>query len=716
MSLGDEGGDAASLRTSAYNELTKQLELETNKLKKGVADGKEQLSLVDLPQSHKDAVPPTTSHAQAAVRNAYVQTLRIRLTVGQLLHGEISEVPVPAPGAEAQAPPLAAPAAQVAQIQQVKHECSDDRGGAGPTRLGGMAQPVEPPPAGAASVALRLDDDEEVVALLEADGERDETSEADGAKEGAGAAADDSKDKESRIRRGRFRSKASASDLTARSADKNEAADEAQHEAEGGGGNQPILGALPQIGAACAAASNGDAATASEEARVDGGDSGAAAATAEQEVPAEGPAAQAEAKAADSATADSNAGTRAAEKANEVIDADSAATALASYMQLNKAMLPAVDISLVVLPSAIVTTLDAMLHEPQSEKVVKTHKVTTHKLKALEVIVAGLQQSVTDLKRHSTNSKRAADRNQKKIEGDKEKDEISKSKTAAIANAKQVRDRQEQSMKLSGLFRIKTDKFSLVPAVDTKEQWNQFFIDSSGDRAVKCQVCDEISKFSGTEIIQRVISNFGSGYKKTKQFLETGAHTAPMMPKQGREETDAFMTQFMPVNCVDVTKVLPTFKGACWMYGLQSALPKTEPLPSGAGQLRLQMMGAVTMILADVAHLAKVVAAANPDGRHASLDACTKLLHNLSETQVEECMKQKCHLWFVELKKFEMLWIPAGFVCATRAGDSASLTYGLRKSFFHESHAAKTSLTAMKDAIKVEGKNVSRMEDVINLY
>lgn len=393
-------------------------------------------------------------------------------------------------------------------------------------------------------------------------------------------------------------------------------------------------------------------------------------------------------------------------------------------MQQNAALMPVVDMSLVELPSEISDKLDKMLHMTKAEDIISLHKDIDKKIKALGVIVAGLAQALTDLKRHLANAKRTQDREVKKKVQDSEKDEIHKAKVKALDVAQQVRSQQEHNMKLSQLFKLGDQAFKSVNRVETIEAWTKHMTTCNEGDPLVLAPCDEVKKFLGSELVQKVLGNFGSSYKKTKSLMDTGLHNTPLLPKQGLEDVESIMATLASFPQKTVTHVIANFHKSSWLYGMAAQWPKVEALPSAAGQLRIHVMGSARFVLVDggafnKALTEKVHAKAKEDGKaempSVGLEYACKTIHDMTDEAIAEFKKLQVVFHCVTLKPNEVLWIPAGFLCGAR-GEQSSLLYGIRKSYYDAGPATKQSLEAIGSMMGADSRVPGRLNQVIGLY
>ena len=232
---------------------------------------------------------------------------------------------------------------------------------------------------------------------------------------------------------------------------------------------------------------------------------------------------------------------------------------------------------------------------------------------------------------------------------------------------------------------------------------------SSDSAPTKMTACDAGKTYLGMPLVQKVMCNFGTQYKKSKGFDDLGVHSSPMLPKQGKEESEKLMEELAQFEAQDVAKVLPSFKDMVWLYGCKPQFPRVEALPSAAGQLRLQVMGSLQVILVDP-HL---VQAAMPP--NTGLETAIKTITDLTIEGIEKLQKEGVKFFKTTLAASEVLWMPVGWICCTRA-DQGSLTYGVRKSYYMIGKSSKKSLEAIASMQKADSKNVTRLEEIIALY
>jgi hypothetical protein len=188
------------------------------------------------------------------------------------------------------------------------------------------------------------------------------------------------------------------------------------------------------------------------------------------------------------------------------------------------------------------------------------------------------------VKKHVALCKKAVTVQKKKDAEAKDKVSISEARTKAVSQAQEIRSSREKSAQTPlPLFAIESDAFTPVMLGAEAD-----FTIPNGDEPLLFKSCDKLKSVIGGEVMQKVLCNFASSYKKTKGFLESKLHQSPFLTKQGKEEVDAFMQQ-LKIPTLDIAKVHATFASLSWMYGLATPFHTVEFAPSSAGMVRLQV-------------------------------------------------------------------------------------------------------------------------------
>ena len=188
-----------------------------------------------------------------------------------------------------------------------------------------------------------------------------------------------------------------------------------------------------------------------------------------------------------------------------------------------------------------------------------------------------------------------------------------------------------------------------------------------------------------------------------------------MLPKQGKEEVTKLMAKLAVFAVKDVSKYIPQFKDAAWLFAMAAQHPRVEPLPSAAGQVRVQCMGATRFVVAEASSFLGAMQQLRSDDPCLGLDKACKLLHDMEQATLARYIEKGALFYSMTLLASEALWIPAGFLCATR-GEQSALLYGVRKSFYNAGSTTKASLEAIHKMMLADKRAPARLLDVINLY
>ena len=200
------------------------------------------------------------------------------------------------------------------------------------------------------------------------------------------------------------------------------------------------------------------------------------------------------------------------------------------------------------------------------EDINKVYREQEKNITTLGVFVSSLNAANTDLKRHCGNCKRAAEREHKKSCADKEKEALASAKKAALETAVQIKARQTDALKVSSLFTLAQTLFVQVEVATSIADWNKLVAADSSVPA-KFTESDDVKTFLGIELIQKVLVNFGSSYKKTKSCRDVGWHNGPLLPKQGNEEFEELVAKFATfpqkesLRCCQLSKMRPGCMG-----------------------------------------------------------------------------------------------------------------------------------------------------------
>jgi hypothetical protein len=290
-----------------------------------------------------------------------------------------------------------------------------------------------------------------------------------------------------------------------------------------------------------------------------------------------------------------------------------------------------------------------------------------------------------------------------------DKASLEQAKQTALDMAEGVRmDRAKAAKKIPEVFTINENLMTNVKEV-TGKGW-----DIADDSSLPKKLVDspEVKSYVGQHLMQRVLCNFGGTYKKTWTCIDAGTHASPLLPKQGKEETEQFFGQFAPPS-VDIGSVNQQFKTTSWLFGMNPHYTNTSTAASAAGTLRLQAMGESHIILVRTTDLSKAVKAVDQVDMKAT--EANAMFQDMTADKMVAYKAAGLHPYCTCLQVNQMLWIPSGWIIAERAG-AIQLHYGIRKSFFENTSQARLEIAAVVEASKAEGKAPVRMEQVLKLY
>ena len=189
-----------------------------------------------------------------------------------------------------------------------------------------------------------------------------------------------------------------------------------------------------------------------------------------------------------------------------------------------------------------------------------------------------------------------------------------------------------------------------------------------------------------------------------------------MNPKQGKEEAENFMAS-LSIPCMDLKKIIPTFNNTSWLYGMTPGLVKCDVPPSGAGMLRLSVMGDSHFVMVRAsAFLAAASKVESVPIEKITYDAARNFLQSLTVKSLAAYRAADCRVWFASVGADGLLWIPPGFLVAERVLQKP-LNYGVRKSYFVDGVESKADLQALIQIRATSyGKESDRMKAVLPLF
>ena len=365
------------------------------------------------------------------------------------------------------------------------------------------------------------------------------------------------------------------------------------------------------------------------------------------------------------------------------------------------------------------TLMENILEAEDALKFLDLKKTWQSIEKTYNQISKGAKQAADDVIKHMKVRQAEAVREKKRKQDQEAKAELQKVKDDAKAAADQIKKRKQSHEEQKASLYTASMGEEAVPPVRKlkqedikKETWrfsSPWIIQSGGDSA---------NLFLADVALQRALSFWGTQYKKTMGQSKLTQVTFPVDEKSGLSAVNKFFEEIIPADDrPDISTVAggKAFMESAWLFGCSRDLKQTSFPPNNAALLKMLVVGEVRHVLFEWKSLVAAFKKMSPDGKEElSTDAVFEKLAMVDDDKltVEMLYKHGATMRQCVLSKFEVMFIPMGWLCVEIAGHS-SFIYGLRKSCF-----VKGSVSAYEQAIvrtKAAGKSVERMDAILEI-
>ena len=213
--------------------------------------------------------------------------------------------------------------------------------------------------------------------------------------------------------------------------------------------------------------------------------------------------------------------------------------------------------------------------------------------------------------------------------------------------------------------------------------------------------------------VSQVVINYGARYKKAPGF-GTRKTTQPLATKAGKEQTEKLSVDIVDLvkkHIVDISEQAANWMTTSWIFGHASSHFGCGLTPNSAACFKMLMYGSAELYLAPIAGL---IDGLNKMGiKFKTMVDLETQLFALTAEQIEK-LKETVSFHIAALKKEQMLYIPAGWICLEKCGQE-SMIYGVRKSYFFRSAAAVANYTAAMQLLDGDGKGTEKMGQILPL-
>ncbi|CAE7630094.1 unnamed protein product [Symbiodinium necroappetens] len=316
-----------------------------------------------------------------------------------------------------------------------------------------------------------------------------------------------------------------------------------------------------------------------------------------------------------------------------------------------------------------------------------------------------LKKCTADVNKHVAGLAAATERNEKKRKEKEAKEAEAKHLELSKARLKQA---TADGSGMPAIFKLAEGDVQAIKALDGNT------IPSDHDIGLPCVLkkSSHVTTWAGSAVVLQTLTNFGARYKKSPGFDDLHKLSTPFVAKAGKEPTEKLFADIMlnvKGKIVDAEAVAPQWMSTSWMMGLA---PKTSFIglcPNSAAFLRVLSYGDVEVYCMSMVDFMKGVTAAGTAAPKSTSELEEMIFH--LDGAVWKAMGVKPY--YHKLEKDQVLFVPMGYLLMERSGAS-TMNYGARKSFImHEGHAIE-NYTACKSLQAKDGKNVEKMQQVLD--
>ena len=319
-----------------------------------------------------------------------------------------------------------------------------------------------------------------------------------------------------------------------------------------------------------------------------------------------------------------------------------------------------------------------------------------------DVFIRGLNKIATDITNYLAQLKRKADNDLAKRKKEEEKQ--------AIAEANKIAKNAASKVKKGGKA---VNPIFQVPA----EKWRSVYERKVADELTADMMAlpwivkgsDQVSVWKSQNNMAMKLNEFAGQYKRAQSFKDDGRSQAPIVPRQGREETQALYQQLMKNEFeLDISGVQGgfDFMKSCWFFGYDAKLEGAWLAPNCAAMAKVLVLGEIHAIAFDLTDLVKVC------GENCNCDDLVKFVLSLTP---ESPHWASVTGYRVTVQANDMLYLPQGWILCEQCA-SSMLVYGVRRSFLVNLESAKANYELAIALLQRSNRDPAKMQEVLKCY
>ena len=218
----------------------------------------------------------------------------------------------------------------------------------------------------------------------------------------------------------------------------------------------------------------------------------------------------------------------------------------------------------------------------------------------------------------------------------------------------------------------------------------------------------------GEQAVDRALSSFAGQYKRSKDGKETGRAQFPLLARQGKEEIYTFLKRFSE-PCVDITSVEggASFAGSVWFWGSCPANEKVMIPHNCSAVARALVHGELNVVLIDMVSLSKSYL--HDKVGFEKLKDYMDGIEAFTGEKVDAIKAAGVRILSHHMVGGQVLNVPMGWLLLEKVPKSASLVYGVRRSYFRTSEHARSGYATCVNLFRQDGRNIERMDNILDL-
>ena len=372
--------------------------------------------------------------------------------------------------------------------------------------------------------------------------------------------------------------------------------------------------------------------------------------------------------------------------------------------------IPVIDPKNLVTRAEMLDELDSVLELETVSEVNKFQSVWAARMQASKSLQQTLKKGESCVTGHIKRAKSTVAAATKRDQAKSEKAQITKVRQMAQKAADRINNPAAASRQNQQIVKISFGEFSSV-----KTQDSVVGRVTVGDDPMIITNWDMLAAwFSKTG---QDMTDYAQQYSKTVDYREQGRTQSPVTEPTTKNANDKLFQSLDVGSPVDISSVSggSTFMRRTWYWGYAMTVCEGSLLPQAAAMARMVVAGTLTCYMISCQDLLKVT---EPG---ISLDALSAAVAGLTLAQLNQWQAKGANVYHAEVTPSSaapsMLYIPQGWFVyeVANAKEGEPLLYGVRKSIFTSSEAARRNFAFAGKMIEASGNGVEKHNAVMEL-